>query len=221
MPRPDPETARRPGPASTSGPDLVVDPYATTPPFDWTALFGRAGPVEVEIGCGKGMFLRGAARMWPERDFLGVERAGKYFRRAVERLRRARVTNVRLMRADGLDVLDRWIPARSVAVLHVLFPDPWPKKRHHKRRIFRPELMRLAHRALVPGGEFRVATDHPEYGARIREFFREHADLFAPLPWDAQDEERLPTNYALKWQRLGRPLWWGRYRARPPAPGPD
>jgi tRNA (guanine-N7-)-methyltransferase len=190
---------------------LEIDPFAVEPPLVWLDLFGNDHPVELEIGCGKGMFLREAARGCPECNYLGVERAGKYYRRAVERLARAGVTNVRLLRADGLDVLDRWIPPAAVRVIHILFPDPWPKKRHHKRRVFRPALMALAHRALAPGGELRVATDHPEYGEAIRCLLAEHAHLFTPLPWSAEEYERLPTNYALKWQRLGRPLWWARY----------
>ncbi len=192
---------------------LEVDPFAAAPPLSWPDLFGNGRPVELEIGCGKGMFLREAARRWSDRNFLGVERAGKYYRRAVERLGRSGLPNVRLLRADGLDVLDRWVPAASVSIIHILFPDPWPKTRHHKRRIFRPALMTLAHRALGPGGELRVATDHAEYAAAIRRLLAEHAQLFAPQPWPTDESEQLPTNYALKWQRLGRPLWWGRYTA--------
>ncbi len=193
---------------------LEIDPCATEPPFSWRELFGRDRPVELDIGCGKGLFLREAARLRPEHDFLGVERAGKYFRRAVACLERAGLANVRLLQADGLDVLARWVPPGSVTAIHILFPDPWPKRRHRKRRIFRPELLALARKALVLGGELQVATDHVEYGEAIRGLLAEHAHLFTPLPWPAQDGEHLPTNYARKWERLGRPLWWARYGAR-------
>jgi len=199
---------------------LEVDPFAVEPPLFWPELFGNGAPVELEIGCGKGMFLREAARLHAERNFLGVERAGKYYRCAVERLARAQVPNVRLLRADGLDVLDRWVTAASVSVIHILFPDPWPKTRHRKRRIFRPALLTLAHRALEPGGELHVATDHAEYGSAIRRLLGEHAHLFAPLPWTDAGAGSLPTNYALKWQRLGRPLWWARYDALPTEKAP-
>lgn len=193
---------------------LEIDPTSQDPPLEWPALFGNDHPVEVEIGCGKGMFLREAARRDPRVSYLGVERAGRYYRKAVTRLTRAGLTNIRLMRADGLDVLERWVAPHSIAMLHILFPDPWPKKRHHKRRIFGPRLMQLAWQALRPGGEFRVATDHDPYGQLIREVFAQHAELFESLSWPQDSGDRLPTNYALKWLREGRALWWGRFRTR-------
>ena len=193
---------------------LEIDPTQVDPPLDWAGLFGNEQPVEVELGCGKGMFLREAARLHPDVNYLGVERAGKYYRVAVSRLTKTGSTNLRLMRADGLDVLDRWIAPGSIARLHIYFPDPWPKKRHHKRRIFRPELMELAARCLIPGGEFCVATDHGDYGTLIREILAASMDLFEPRPWLEDSPDRQPTNYALKWERAGRVLWWARYRLR-------
>jgi tRNA (guanine-N7-)-methyltransferase len=198
---------------------LWVEPAAWEAPFAWEALFGRARPVEVELGCGKGMFLKEAARLFPERSYLGVDWAGKYLRVAAERVGRAGLDNVRLLRADGLDVLSRWVPPGSVGVIHVYFPDPWPKKRHHKRRIVRPALLDLAEHALGAGGEIRVATDDVPYADEIRALFAADTGRFVETPWPEDDPERLPTNYACKWQRAGRTLWWARYRrvARVPA----
>ncbi|MBD3235721.1 MAG: tRNA (guanosine(46)-N7)-methyltransferase TrmB [Candidatus Eisenbacteria bacterium] len=202
---------------------LEIDPFRHQPPFDWRALFGNDHPVDIEIGCGKGRFLAAIAERSPARNFLGAERAARFYRKAVARVRHRGVRNVRLMRADGLDLLDRWVPPASVQRIHLYFPDPWPKKRHHKRRIVRPALLQLAARAVPPGGEFRVATDHPEYRQVIREQFAAHAEFFAPRPWSAEDPERLPTSYSEKWQRAGRALWWARYHrtsapARPTSP---
>lgn len=191
--------------------NLAVDPTTWTPPFDWNVLFGNDGPVEVELGCGKGMFLKEAARLRPAVNFLGVERAGKYYRTALARLERAGRDRVRLLRADGLDVLDRWVPPVSIRALHIYFPDPWPKKRHQKRRIFRPALFRLAAEAVAPGGELRMATDNQPYREAIEALCAAHREWWAPRPWPAEDPEQLPTNYALKWTRLGRPLWWARF----------
>ncbi|MFH1144838.1 MAG: tRNA (guanosine(46)-N7)-methyltransferase TrmB [Candidatus Eisenbacteria bacterium] len=212
-------SADRAGPASCcgAGPEaggrnpIEIDPGAWTPPFDWTRLFGTPGPVELEIGCGKGMFLKEAARAHPEIRYLGVERAGKFYRTAVCRLSRAGITSVRLMRADGLDVLARWIPPGSLETVHIYFPDPWPKKRHRKRRIFRPDLLELTSRALVPHGELRVATDDAAYACDIRALIAGDP-RFRELPWPAEAADRHPTNYALKWTRAGRSLWWARYR---------
>lgn len=211
-----PEDSPDPQPLSLTLSALEIDPTATPCPLDWGQLFGNDRPVELELGSGKGMFLRGAAQMTPETNFLGNERAGKYYRQAVLRLTRAALPNVRLFQADGLDLLDRWVVAESIAVLHVYFPDPWPKKRHHKRRIFRPELLAMAHRALCPEGEFRLATDHPEYRALIEELFAAHTGLFEPLQWDVTTgPAQLPTNYSRKWERAGRRLWWARFRKVP------
>jgi tRNA (guanine-N7-)-methyltransferase len=197
------------------GSPIEVDPTAPRLPLEWGALFPDDHPVEIEIGSGKGMFLKEAARAHPDRNYLGVERAGRFCRIAIERLTRAGLTNVRLLRADGLDLLDRWIAPGSIRALHIYFPDPWPKKRHRKRRLFRPALLDLAARALPEGAELFVATDHAEYGAAIRELFAATHDRFAPADWPVDEAERLPTNYALKWRRAGRALWWGRYRRLP------
>ena len=183
-------------------------------PVDLVSLFGRAAPVELEIGTGKGRFLLESAAAHPERSWLGLEIETEYC--VLARLRAARrgLSNVRIEPLDGREFVIRRVAPASLAGLHVYFPDPWPKRRHQKRRIFRPELLALARRALVPGGELRVATDHAEYGEAIRRLLAEHAHLFTPLPWPADEGAPLPTNYALKWQRLGRPLWWARYAAR-------
>jgi len=194
---------------------IEIDPTVQPPPFDWGALFADGHPVDVEIGSGKGMFLKEAARARADRNYLGVERAGRFYRIALDRLTRAGLTNVRLLRADGLDLLDRWIAPGSIRALHIYFPDPWPKKRHRKRRLFRPALLELAARALPVGAELFVATDHAEYGGTIRELLAAAPARFAPVAWPADDPERLPTNYALKWRRAGRDLWWGRYRRLP------
>jgi tRNA (guanine-N7-)-methyltransferase len=194
---------------------VVIDPAALTPPFDWPALYGNARPVEIEIGSGKGMFLKEAGRARPDTNFLGVERASRFYRTAVERVTRAGLANVRLLRADGMDVLDRWVAPGSIGALHVYFPDPWPKKRHLKRRLFRPAMLELAARALPAGAELCLATDHVEYGEAIRALLAAHDSLFEPRDWPADDPGRLPTNYALKWERAGRTLWWARYRRRP------
>ena len=189
-----------------------VDPTQLSPPLVWAELFGNPHPVDVEIGCGKARFLATIAARSPEQNFLGVERAGKYYRKGVARVRRARLANARLMQADGLDLLDRWVAPQSIRRLHIYFPDPWPKKRHQKRRIFRPALLQLAARALPPGGEFRVATDHAEYGEIIRDLFAAHTALFETRCWAPDDPERIPTSYSEKWRRAGRDLWWARYQ---------
>ena len=107
--------------------------------IDFVRIFGRAGPVHIEIGTGKGTFLLNQARAQPGDNFLGIEWARKYYRYAVDRIGRWGLTNVRIIRTDAATFLADFIPDDSVECFHIYFPDPWPKKRHHKRRFIRPD----------------------------------------------------------------------------------
>ena len=192
----------------------VLVPGRLMPPLDWSAIFGRTGEVEIEIGCGKGRFLVEAGRLRPGSDFVGVERAGKWFHRAVQRAHRAGLPNIRLVQADAFDFLARWIPPGSVAAIHVYFPDPWPKQRHGKRRLLQPILYSLAARALSTAGRLYLASDvEPYFQAATAEI--EATDVFRPEPWPDNAPDRIPTNFAVKYAREGRPLFYARYAMRP------
>lgn len=204
-------TRTRPLPIPLEEMPCVLRPETASPPLAWAQVFPRSAPVELEIGSGKGLFLIEAARAQPATDFLGVERAGKWYRRAAERLHRSGLPNVRLARWDAFDFLARWVAPGSVAVVHVYFPDPWPKKRHARRRLLQESLYRLCARALPPGGELRIASDVEWY---FLEATREIAALgpFRREAWEEEDEFALPTNYAVKYRREGRTLHLARFR---------
>lgn len=190
---------------------FVVRPEEKTPPFDWQELFGRSLPVEIEIGAGKGLFLASAGAQNPDRAFLGIERAGKYFRHAVVRIHRSGLENVRLLRADAFDILERWTAPGSVEIVHVYFPDPWPKQRHSRRRLLQGELFRGIHRALRPSGTFCFASDVRSYfEAAVREV--RSLDLFEETEWPADSPDRIPTSYALKYIQEGRGLNYAKFR---------
>ncbi|MBD3336613.1 MAG: tRNA (guanosine(46)-N7)-methyltransferase TrmB [Candidatus Eisenbacteria bacterium] len=191
----------------------LVDLTAIDPPFSWRSLFGRTAPVELEIGSGKGRFLLEAAQRWPERDFLGVETAGRYLRRSVDRVRRAGLRNVRLARTDGRDLLTRWIPPGGLRRIHIYFPDPWPKRRHRKRRFINPPFPRWAARALEAGGEILIGTDHEDYFCWIQAVMGLRPG-FERRYWNPLEEEWILTNYAVKWAAQGRRLYWMRYAWR-------
>src|SRR5688572_12702557 len=147
---------------------LVVEPVGldveTLPkPLNWQELFGNPNPVEIEIGMGKGTFLTEQAKARPETSFFGIEWARWFWRYASDRLRRNGCLNARTVRAEALFFLREFVEDASLSVVHVYFPDPWPKKRHHKRRLVQAPFLKQVERVLVPGGRLQVVTDHREY----------------------------------------------------------
>jgi len=139
----------------------------------WFPSPGR--PFELEIGTGKGTFLLEQARAAPETNFLGIEWAREFYLYAADRVRRAGLTNVRMLRTDGADFL-RWrCPSEIIGVIHLYFSDPWPKARHHKNRVLQDRFLTEVHRVLIPGGELRLVTDHDE----LWEWYTEHFKRWA------------------------------------------
>jgi tRNA (guanine-N7-)-methyltransferase len=176
-------------------------------------LFGNPGPVEVEVGSGKGRFLLEQAAARPGVNFLGLEWSLKHLRVAKERAERRGLVNVRLYRADARHVLADLIPDASVERLHVYCPDPWPKKRHHKRRFFGARTAPHLERVLRPGGFLLVSTDVRAYYDAIRETvlaatgLREDGD---PLFTATGGEGR--TNYEVKYLKEGRAIFRACFR---------
>ena len=134
-------------------------------PWDSLEVFGRLRPLEIDVGCGKGLFLLQAAPRQPDRDFLGVEVSRKYARLAAYRLAQRDVANARIVCGDAQQFFREWLPDAAVAAVHVYFPDPWWKKRHHKRRIMNGAFLRDVDRALAPGGRLHFWTDVADYFA--------------------------------------------------------
>lgn len=157
--------------ASASAP---VPPSLLLPPdivrrIDLSSAFGNPRPVELELGCGDGSFLLQWAARNPDRNFLGVERLKGRVTKIDRKGRRAGLANLRGLRLEATYVLEWMIPAGSLAAIHVYFPDPWPKTRHHKRRLIQAPFTELAARALAPGGVLYLRTDHVEYFAQMEE----------------------------------------------------
>jgi tRNA (guanine-N7-)-methyltransferase len=189
-------------------PPIAVE-LAVLKDFSWAALFARAGPIEVEIGTGKAGFLLRRARARPERNFLGIEWANEYYRFAVDRMERWQVANVRLLRSDGAHFMRIVCPRESLTALHVYHPDPWPKRRHWKRRLFQPPFVAAAVQCLVHGGHWAVQTDHAEYFEIIRGLLLGHPELYE-TPFDdpefGVEAARVATNFEIKYLKEGRKL---------------
>jgi len=171
-------------------------------PLDPAVLFERPGPVHVEIGSGKGTFLLAEARAHPDRNFLGIEWANKYYRYAVDRMGRWGLTNVRLIRTDAGQFIGR-LAEGSVEFFHVYFPDPWPKKRHHKRRFFQAGNLEQVWRVLRDGGILQFVTDHADYFRAAEEVLAGQADRWQSVafyrPAGAGQGELVGTNYERKY----------------------
>jgi tRNA (guanine-N7-)-methyltransferase len=131
--------------------------------LDLMAMFGRRAPLAVELGSGDGSFLVNWAGRFPDRDFVGVERLLGRIRKLDRKAQRAGLTNVRGLRIEASYCLEYLLPAGSVEALHVYFPDPWPKRRHHKNRLVNARFAELTRVALAPGGVIHLRTDDASY----------------------------------------------------------
>jgi tRNA (guanine-N7-)-methyltransferase len=197
---------------------LRLDPERALAGLDWKEVFGADGRVEVEIGIGKGRFLLAVAEARPEVHHLGVEWANEYLRIAESRATKRGLGNVRFVRVDARELVARGIPAASVAVYYVFYPDPWPKKRHHKRRFFQPSTVAHVARTLTPGGGLHVATDHDEYWSVLEPLLDAHP-AFERLSEFGGDDFPLPadaplTNFEAKYELQGRGRHRGSWKRR-------
>lgn len=189
----------------------LVDLTAAGLPLCARALFGRDCPFEIELGSGKGRFLLEWAAAHPETGVLAVERARKYAELAAVRAQRAGLANVRVAATTAEDLLFRCLAPASVTAFHIYFPDPWPKKRHHKRRFFCPANLARLVEVLVPGGLLRVKTDHADYARVIGELLAGWPGL-SPVPDAGAFSGVPPTSFEIKYAREERPIHRFAYR---------
>ena len=194
--------------------ELIVEPIglevdSLPKPLNFALLFGNDHPVELEIGMGKGTFITAQAKLHPETNFFGVEYARWFWRYASDRLRRNHCTNARTARAEALFFVRELGPDAALAVMHIYHPDPWPKKRHHKRRLMQQPFMEQILRVLIPGGRLNVVTDHKEYFDQIEALIKG-----SPLrvvdyvpPQHAGEGELIGTNFERKYIKHGLPRY--------------
>jgi tRNA (guanine-N7-)-methyltransferase len=178
--------------------------------LDLDALFGRGAPRVIEIGFGNGENLAALATAHPERDYLGIEvhRAG--VGRLMLAAETAQLTNVRIACHDAVEVLEHQIPAGSIDEMLILFPHPWHKKRHHKRRLIQPPFVELAVSRLKSGGVLRLATDWEPYAVQMLEVLSANDSLETLAPAGGYVDntgERITTRFEKRGQRLGHGVW--------------
>jgi tRNA (guanine-N7-)-methyltransferase len=177
-------------------------------PLDFDAVFGRQAPRILEIGCGMGETTATLAQAHPDNDYLGIEVHTPGVGALYKEIATRELTNLRVVQHDAVEVVRDMIPLTSLSGIHIYFPDPWPKKRHHKRRLVQgPFIAQLAAR-LAPGGYIHCATDWEEYAIQMLEvlsaepLLKNSADGFAPRP-----DYRPLTKFEQRGQRLGHGTW--------------
>lgn len=193
-------------------------PYDQLPrPWDPVALFGRRAPLEVEIGSGKGLFLRRAAAARPEVDFLGIEIAPRYARYCAAGLAKQGLTNAIVVIGDALRLLAEVLPEEAAAAVHLYFPDPWWKRRHQKRRVLKESFAGDVQRVLQPGGQLHFWTDVEEYFATGIALFRQQPDLEGPFEVPelrAQHDMDYRTHFERRTRLRGAPVYRAAFRKR-------
>jgi tRNA (guanine-N7-)-methyltransferase len=190
-------------------PKYGVEPSATDT-VDLNALFGRNAPRTVEIGFGNGENLSKMAAAHPERDYLGIEVHRPGVGRLLLALEEQQLTNVRVICHDAVEVLTRQIAQQSLDEVVILFPDPWPKKRHHKRRLVQGAFVELLTQRLCPGGLVRMATDWQPYAQEMLATLTANPrlqNLSAAGDYIPRPAERIATRFEKRGKRLGHEVW--------------
>lgn len=180
-----------------------------TAALDWPAVFGRAAPVILEIGFGNGETLATTAAAHPENNYLGIEVHRPGAGSLLRRIEAGELNNVRVMLGDAKEILEQRVADASLTAVHLFFPDPWPKKRHHKRRLVQPEFAVLVARKLAPSGYFHLATDWLDYAEHMKKVLSQTPGLT-----EAPEADRLatltgarpPTRFERRGRNLGHPV---------------
>lgn len=179
--------------------------------LDWDQLFDRRAPVAIEIGTGNGYFIEREAGRLADHNFFAIEQEGEFFWKMTRRCARAGLTNVRTCRADALELLRTGVPAHSVRHIYCLFSDPWPKRKHAKRRVFGPHLPPLLDRVLEPQGRVTFKTDVGYYFNLAVTAFRAAPGWrfmsIGKLPPPDPERGEVVTNFERKAREAGGEVW--------------
>jgi tRNA (guanine-N7-)-methyltransferase len=181
---------------------MAQPPESLTAQLDLEKIFGRAAALHVDLGCGDGFFICALAQRLPDKNFLGVERLSRRIRSAEQKA--ALLSNVRLLQIESSYAVRYLLPAQSVEAFYLLFPDPWPKRRHHGRRIVTADFLNAVRTALERDGLIYIATDHAPYFQQIKALAESApgfavADVKADLP---------QSRFGLTFHKLGAPIHW-------------
>jgi tRNA (guanine-N7-)-methyltransferase len=181
---------------------MAQSPESLTSRLDLEKIFGRSAALQVDLGCGDGSFICALAQLLPDKNFLGIELLSRRIRSATHKA--AALSNVRLLQIESSYAVRYLLPSESVEAFYLLFPDPWPKRRHHPRRIVTADFLNTVRDALQDKGVIHIATDHLEYFQQIKAL-AESAPGFMRTDIDVD----LPqSRFGLAFQKLGAPIHW-------------
>ena len=182
---------------------------------DWQQMFGNPNPLALEIGCGTGDFVTQMAKLHPDWNFIAVDYYNKGCLKTCKRIDKAELENVRVAREEALAFLERCIPRDSLRAVIINCPDPWPKKRHRKRRLVNPGFVNYLSGFMQPGADFFFATDFDDYGldvARLMAEMEGFENILAPDPYRHELEGYPLSKYMLKFIREGKRIYFVHYR---------
>lgn len=181
--------------------ELVPEDYfAEIDPMSW---FAGEGPLEVDLGCGDGRFILGMAEHFPERNFLAVERLLGRVRKVCRGAQKRDLENLKVLRLESLYTLEWLLPSECLDRVHLLCPDPWPKAKHHRRRLFQRPFLDAVVRVLKPGGELLFKTDHAEYFEWSEEHLEDYPGL-RQFDWPEDAFFYPKTDFQLQWEAEGK-----------------
>ncbi|NUM76774.1 tRNA (guanosine(46)-N7)-methyltransferase TrmB [candidate division KSB1 bacterium] len=177
---------------------------------NWQEVFGNQNPLKVDLGCGYGHFLAAMAQNEPGANFIGIDVYAKGIQRANQKIQTRQLPNVRLLQMNALAAFSTGFCANQLDAIYINFPDPWPKRRHARRRMLQPELIKLLHDRLVVGGRIVVATDLRNYAQDMLRLLLTQPGLQSQIPEGVSSElaDRVPTLYEEKFHRLGLAIYY-------------
>jgi tRNA (guanine-N7-)-methyltransferase len=194
-------------PGQTRALDELWPTYGLDPAgelLDWTAVFGRDAPCVLDIGFGNGDSLASMAAANPDKNYIGAEVHAPGVGHCLLLASKQALTNLKVVRQDAVELLKNSVADTSLARVNIFFPDPWHKKRHHKRRLVQPNFIKLLARKLQPNGMLHIVTDWPNYAEHIDAVISAHSD-FEYLP--AAPDDRVTTRFDNRGARLGHSNW--------------
>ncbi|PWT87188.1 MAG: tRNA (guanosine(46)-N7)-methyltransferase TrmB [Acidobacteria bacterium] len=195
-------------------PSQAIELDSLTDRLELEKIFGRKAPLHVDLGCGEGSFLCTLAQRMPDKNFLGIERLLNRVRASARKA--ASLDNVRLLRVESSYAVRYLLPAESVETFYLLFPDPWPKRRHHRRRIVTPDFLSSVHSALEDKGIIYIATDHLDYFGKIKKIAELNPAFATPKEFASPDyfgvaEADLdlpPSKFGRIFRQKTAPIYW-------------